>query len=322
MSKQIGKHMRTKTGKQMSKPVGKQAGHSKTLTAASAASASLVPDCADGEHHDLDALIATGKAQGYLTFDQVNAYLPDEAVDPEKIDSLLVALEEKGFNLVDTPPVLEANSPEFVEGVASDRRPAAQPRRSEAITTAPSNAGNDPIRMYLAQMAEIPLLTRHEEVSLAKRIEVTRKRFRRAILGCSYSLQTTVETLRRVHEGKLPFDRTIKVSLTERLTKEQIQARMPHNLSTLERLIEQNKNDFRLLVTKATPPKLAQAARISFRRRRAKSLVLVEELSLRTRRVQPLLKLLRGMSARMDRIQQDLRLIDHGHLSCAKNYAT
>jgi len=316
MSKQIGKHMRTKTGKQMSKPVGKQAGHSKTPPAASAVSASRVPDCADGEHHDLDALIATGKAQGYLTFDQVNAYLPDEAVDPEKLDSLLVALEEKGFNLVDTPPVLEANSPEFVEGVASDRKPAAQPRRSEAITTAPSNAGNDPIRMYLAQMAEIPLLTRHEEVSLAKRIEVTRKRFRRAILGCSYSLQTTVETLRRVHEGKLPFDRTIKVSLTERLTKEQIQARMPHNLSTLERLIEQNKNDFRLLVTKATPPKLAQAARISFRRRRAKSLVLVEELSLRTRRVQPLLKLLRGMSARMDRIQQDLRLIDHGHLSC------
>jgi len=316
MSKQIGKQVRVKTGKQMRKPIGKRAGLSRTPTeSASGASDSQMPDCADRMHDDLGALIATGKAQGYLTFDQVNAYLPDEAVDPEKLDSLLVALEENGFNLVDTPPVEETDSSEFVRGVASERKPVAQPRRSEAITTAPSNAGNDPIRMYLAQMAEIPLLTRHEEVSLAKRIEVTRKRFRRAILGCSYSLQTTVETLRRVHEGKLPFDRTIKVSLTECLTKEQIQGRMPHNLVTLERLIEQNKGDFRLLVTKATPPELAQSARMSFRRRRAKSLVLVEELSLRTRRVQPLLKLLRGMSARMDRIQQDLRLIDHGHMS-------
>jgi RNA polymerase primary sigma factor len=164
-------------------------------------------------------------------------------------------------------------------------------------------------------MAEIPLLTRREEISLAKRIEVTRKRFRRAVLGCSYSMQTTVETLRRVHEGSLPFDRTIKVSLTERLTKEQIQARMPHNLQTLEHLVDRSRSDFRVLISKRTGPEEARAARTRFRRARAKSLVLVEELSLRTRRVQPLVKLLRGMSARMDRIQQDLRLMAAGHIS-------
>jgi len=262
---------------------------------------------------DLTALIVAGKAQGYLTFDQVNSYLPDEAVDPEKIDCLLVALEEQGIELVDTPP-------EPGEQVAATTAPAAkprapQPRRDEAITTAPSNAGNDPIRMYLAQMAEIPLLTRTEEISLAKKIEVTRKRFRRAILGCSYSMQATVETLRRVHEGKLPFDRTIKVSLTERLTKEQIQSRMPHNLQTLEHLIDQDKADFRLLISRKTSPEAARAARMRFRRSRGKSLMLVEELSLRTRRVQPLVKLLRGMSGRMDDLQRGLRLMDSGDMS-------
>ena len=262
---------------------------------------------------DLTALIVAGKAQGYLTFDQVNSYLPDEAVDPEKIDCLLVALEEQGIELVDTPP--EPGEPVVTVSAKAAKPRSSQPRRDEAITTAPSNAGNDPIRMYLAQMAEIPLLTRAEEISLAKKIEVTRKRFRRAILGCSYSLQTTVETLRRVHEGKLPFDRTIKVSLTERLTKEQIQQRMPHNLATLENLITRSKADFRLLVSKRTPPDEAREARMRFRRCRAKSLTLVEELSLRTRRVQPLLKLLRGMSGRMDRLQQELRLMAHGQAS-------
>jgi len=265
---------------------------------------------------DLAALITAGRRQGYLTFDQVNDYLPDEAVDPEKIDSLLVALEEQGIELVDAAPepVEDDGVPAVVAGKQPKQKPAAS-RRDEAITTAPSNAGNDPIRMYLAQMAEIPLLTRAEEISLAKRIEVTRKRFRRAILGCSYAMQATVETLRRVHEGKLPFDRTIKVSLTERLTKEQILQRMPHNLQTLENLIQQDKADFRQLISRKTSPADAREARQRFRRSRGKSLVLVEELSLRTRRVQPLVKLLRGMSGRMDSLQRDLRLMDAGAIS-------
>jgi len=262
-----------------------------------------------GGDADLARLMALGASLGYLTFDQVNEYLPDEAVDPEKIDALLVALEEKGIELVDSPP----------EPVAADATPAqgpAKPRRDEAITTPPSNAANDPIRMYLAQMAEIPLLTRREEISLAKRIEVTRKRFRRAVLGCAYSLQSTVETLRKVHEGHLPFDRTIKVSLTERLTKEQIQARMPHNLATLDRLMAGSRADFRRLISRRTTADEAKAARERFRRSRAKSLVLVEELSLRTRRVQPLVKILRGMSARMDVLQQGLRAMKAGERSC------
>ena len=283
---------------------------------------------------ELASLITLGRELGYLTFDQVNAYLPDEAVDPEKIDTLLVALEERGIELVDTPPEPRVGSASQVFVAAA---PAPQPRRDEATTTPPSNAANDPIRMYLAQMAEIPLLSRREEISLAKRIEVTRKRFRRAILGCAYSLQATVDTLRKVHEGKLPFDRTIKVSLTERLTKEQIQARMPHNLATLDHLMSESRVEFRKLISTQTTAEDVRDARVRFRRlrgkslnlveelslrtrrvrrHRAKSLVLVEELSLRTRRVQPLVKILRGMSSRMDRLQADLRAMKAGNLSC------
>jgi len=270
------------------------------------ATAAAAPPAGDA---DLARLVALGTSLGYLTFDQVNEYLPDEAVDPEKIDALLVALEEKGIELVDSPP-----EPVVAEAVGGQT--PAKPRRDEAITTPPSNAANDPIRMYLAQMAEIPLLTRREEISLAKRIEVTRKRFRRAVLGCAYSLQATVETLRKVHEGHLPFDRTIKVSLTERLTKEQIQARMPHNLATLDRLMAASRADFRQLISRRTTADEARSARERFRRSRAKSLILVEELSLRTRRVQPLVKLLRGMSARMDALQCDLRAMKAGERSC------
>ena len=150
------------------------------------------------------------------------------------------------------------------------------------------------------------MLTREEEIFLAKKIEITRKQFRRALLESDYALRSTVAILKRVHAGELPFDRTIKVSLTERLTKEQISARMPHNLRTLERLIRQNKLDFDLLVRKSTSPRLKAEVRRRFIRNRRKCLQLVEELSLRSRRVTPLLKQLEEISKRMNFIRQRL----------------
>ena len=87
--------------------------------------------------------------------------------------------------------------------------------------------------MYLTQMGEIPLLTRHQEIALAKRIEITRALFRRKLLECDFVIQYAVRILNRVHKGELPFDRTVQVSVTDRLEKDQILGRLPHNLDTV-----------------------------------------------------------------------------------------
>ena len=108
---------------------------------------------------------------------------------------------------------------------------------------------DDPVRMYLTQMGEIPLLTRQEEIRLAKKIEVTRRRFRTRLLECDYVIQAAQKVLKRVHHGELPFDRTVQVSVTDRLEKEQILGRLPHNLTTLEVLLRRNRRDYRLAVS-------------------------------------------------------------------------
>jgi RNA polymerase primary sigma factor len=251
---------------------------------------------------DLNALVAKGKTQGYLTYDQVNAYLPDEAVNPEKLDNLLMALDEAGIELLTDPP---ADVVQPVDGAAAPVGPEEEIFRIPAEDL--PKLSDDPIRMYLSQMAVIPLLTREQEISLAKKIEVTRKRFRRSVLGCNFAMQATIETLDKVHNGALPFDRTIKVSLTERLTKEQILARMPHNLKTLRSIMDRNRDDFRKLIRRSTARADWTQARRAFCCRRRKSLQLVEELSLRTRRVQPLVKQLREFSQRMDALRRKLK---------------
>lgn len=65
--------------------------------------------------------------------------------------------------------------------------------------------------------------------------------------------------LSRVHRGELPFDRTVQVSVTDKLEKEQILGRLPHNLRTLEVLIKQNKADYRIALSKKR--KMAERAR-------------------------------------------------------------
>jgi RNA polymerase primary sigma factor len=84
---------------------------------------------------------------------------------------------------------------------------------------------------------------------------------------------------------------------------------MPHNLATLDHLMSESRVEFRKLISTQTTAEDVRDARVRFRRLRGKSLHLVEELSLRTRRVQPLVKILRGMSSRMDRLQADLRAV-------------
>jgi RNA polymerase primary sigma factor len=249
----------------------------------------------------LKALLEQGKEKGYLTYSQVNDYLPDDAVNPEKLDQLLLVLEEHGIELIDESEAEER------EAGPTGNLPEQDPRDDLElifVEEEDSRRIDDPVRMYLTQMGEIPLLKRDEEISLAKKIEVTRKRFRRKVLECDYALSNVVETLKRVHSGDLPFDRTVKVSLTENLEKDKILQRMPHNLKTLERLLEQDVDDF----TRSMEPNLTDEERRKLRRalriRRRKAVTLVEELSIRTQKVQPLMKKLEQISARMDELEK------------------
>jgi len=168
---------------------------------------------------------------------------------------------------------------------------------------------DDPVRMYLTQMGEIPLLTRQQEIALAKQIEITRAKFRRHVLECDYVMQTAFKVLRRVHDGDLPFDRTVQVSVTDQLEKHQILGRLPHNLRTLETLLKRNRRDYRIATSKSRLRAQRRAAWRRLGRRRRRSVRLVEELGLRTQRIEPMIKTLEEFSQRVDELKA--RIVEH-----------
>jgi len=253
----------------------------------------------------LKMLIDKGKLTGSLTYDEVNQALPEGTSDGDRLAEILELLESNGINIID-----EADGE--VASTATDGASLAEEvliAEAEAAVEDTDGDGrhiDDPVRMYLTQMGEIPLLNRSKEISLAQKIEVTRRRFRRKVLECDYALRNVFETLKRVQVGELPFDRTIKVSQTENLEKGKILQRMPHNLRTLEPLMEHNVDDFNRLIDERTPEDEKEEIRKRLKTRRRKTVTLVEELSIRTQKVQPLMKKLDQICSRMTDLEESV----------------
>jgi len=269
---------------------------------------------AEQQIHDL---LARGKERGYLTYEEMNDSLPDDVVSPERLDRILMQLDEMGVELLDEaevaarqtkPDTPEAESDSDWEANGAARRPAKPTLPTDAET---QKRIDDPVRMYLTQMGEIPLLSRDLEIFLAKRIELTRKQFRRKLLASDEAIASALGILRQVESGELPFDRTMKICISENLAKNTIIERTPENLDTAERLLEANRRDYDRLVTERAA-KQQEALRRRMRARRQKCVQLLEELSLRTSKIQGVMKKLVAIHQKEQEIARRLDQIGSG----------
>lgn len=129
-----------------------------------------VPSATD-QQSNLKVLIARGKEQGYLTYAEVNDHLPEGIVDPEQIEDIISMINDMGIKVHEKAP--DAESSILSDNSVADTDEDAVEEAAAALASVESEFGRttDPVRMYMREMGSVELLSREEEIAIAKRIE-------------------------------------------------------------------------------------------------------------------------------------------------------
>ncbi len=155
-------------------------------------------------------LIKLAKEQGHLTFDDLNEALPPEVTDADELDAILTRLRRMEIDIIEASEV-----DRYKDGKKDSEEEEEKPEPKLDIL-------DDPVRMYLKQMGQVPLLTREQEVEISKRIEEAEDMVQKHINRFGFIARAHLDLAQKLTEGGERFDRVIldkKIESRERYMK-------------------------------------------------------------------------------------------------------
>ena len=171
---------------------------------------------------DVEKMI-TGRQKGFLTYDEVNELLPEDISSSEDIDQIFEILGDEDIQLVENRFAKDLEKP--LESVKSEIIP------EQAIEDRFMPL-DDPVKMYLKQMGSIPLLSRDEEIALAKKIEEAEENFKRAALVSRIVRNYIISVAEDIVAGKLNPEEYVKEDL--KIHKVNVQTRIKRIIARLK----------------------------------------------------------------------------------------
>ncbi|MFH1394833.1 MAG: RNA polymerase sigma factor RpoD [Candidatus Omnitrophota bacterium] len=143
-------------------------------------------------------LIRVGKDKGYLSYDEVNDILPEEVVSSDEIDEVIATLQDEDIRLVESED-------------EEERIPLAVKRGQKKVKVRKFVQIDDPVKMYLKQMGQIPLLSRSEELDLAKRIKSKEKEFKEIVFTIRFARDLALEEIEDALDNDYNLDEVLDV---------------------------------------------------------------------------------------------------------------
>src|SRR5207249_1673474 len=145
-------------------------------------------------------LIKLAKEQGYLTFDDLNEALPEGITDADELDLILTRLRRLEIDIIEASEV---------DRYKDGKKDTDEEEEEDERAGTKVDILDDPVRMYLKQMGQVPLLSREQEVEISKRIEEAEQMVQRHISRFGFVARAHLELAGKLLEGRERFDRVI-----------------------------------------------------------------------------------------------------------------
>jgi RNA polymerase primary sigma factor len=257
------------------------------------------------QEEEIDKIIERFRENGLMSYEDLDQQLPQDIQIPQLIDLALSRIEDNGIELGD-----EADIKVRLENRESGDEPAAAEEEAVMDEDAEGRELHDPVRMYLSQMGSIPLLTRDQEIKLAKTIELMNNGFRRKVLTSDYVIEKAIEIFEALNRADLAFDRTVQTSGSSGVERDDIFERKEGHLHTLRAILVRNATDLASLRDSSLPAQKAKLTRLLLKERRRNASKLLEELGLRTKKLLPLMDQVRHFDRQMQSYIHEIKNIE------------
>ncbi|MBI2178000.1 MAG: RNA polymerase sigma factor RpoD [Candidatus Tectomicrobia bacterium] len=207
---------------------------------------------------DVKGLIDLGKEKGFLTYDEVNDVLPPEVTSPEAIDDIMVLFNEMDIEILDSDAAEKRVARKKDLAETEDRE---EPEAAETLATfddAAYGKTDDPMRMYLREMGQIPLLSREGEIEIAKRIEEGQLEVSLATVSTPVAVNAVLELGEKLRKGELTVVDMVVVSTDATAEEEDANKEKPSYEEDKKRvlaLVNRVKAQIRLLDKLRSPDK-------------------------------------------------------------------
>jgi RNA polymerase primary sigma factor len=245
----------------------------------------------------LREMVKLAKEQGYLTYDDINEALPEGMVDPDEMEQLLGRLRSMEVDIIDASEV-----DRYKDGKKdTDDEEEEKDQKLDIL--------DDPVRMYLKQMGQVPLLTREQEVEISKRIEAAELMVKKFINRFGFTFAAHLDLAQKLIEGRERFDRVILDKKIE--SRERYMKALPRLCGQLERAGAET-NTFYQKLADARGAGKESALRSEFQKAHNALMRIFPRFYFKQKVTEEFVQLADDYIRLLNNLQNDIRRLEHG----------